>query len=58
MTKLRAVVDLGMSGGGWTKLKKLVRSSPTARRSSRDDKVEGSGRPWHEWRWMDRVEKS
>ena len=27
-------------------------------RSSRDDKVEGGGPPWHEWRWMDRVEKA
>jgi hypothetical protein len=26
-------------------------------RSSRDDKVEASGPPWHEWVWMDRVEK-
>ena len=25
--------------------------------SSRDDKVEGGGPRWHEWRWMDRVEK-
>jgi hypothetical protein len=24
---------------------------------ARDDKVEGGGPPWHEWRWMDRVEK-
>src|ERR1700679_3681102 len=22
---------------------------------ARDDKVEGGGPPWHEWRWMDRV---
>jgi hypothetical protein len=27
-------------------------------RSGRDDKVEGGGPPWHEWRWMDRVEKA
>jgi hypothetical protein len=26
-------------------------------RSSRDDKVEGGGTPWHKWTWMDRVEK-
>ena len=24
---------------------------------ARDDKVEGGGPPWHEWRWTDRVEK-
>ena len=24
---------------------------------ARDDKVEGGGPPWHEWRWMDRVGK-
>src|SRR6202050_3981876 len=24
---------------------------------ARDDKVEGRGPPWHEWRWLDRVEK-
>src|ERR1700678_1111746 len=24
---------------------------------ARDDKLEGGGPPWHEWRWMDRVEK-
>src|ERR1700677_5209883 len=23
--------------------------------SARDDKVEGSGPPWDDWRWMDRV---
>jgi hypothetical protein len=23
----------------------------------RDDKVEGGGPPWLEWRWMDRIEK-
>jgi hypothetical protein len=27
-------------------------------RSGRVDKVEGGGAPWHEWRWMDRVEKA
>jgi hypothetical protein len=27
-------------------------------RSSRDDKVEGGGTPWHKWRWMDRFEKA
>jgi len=27
-------------------------------RSGRDDKVEGGGPPWREWRWMDRVEKA
>ena len=27
-------------------------------RSARDDKFEGGGPPWHEWRWMDRVEKA
>jgi hypothetical protein len=27
-------------------------------RSSRDDKVERGGTPWHEWRWMDRFEKA
>jgi hypothetical protein len=26
--------------------------------SGRDDKVEGGGPPWHEWRWMDRVERA
>ena len=26
--------------------------APTARRGRRDDKVEGGGPPWHEWRWM------
>ena len=35
-----------------------VRSGPTARRGRRDDKVEGGGPPWREWRWMDRVEKA
>jgi hypothetical protein len=34
-----------------------VRSSSTARRDRRDDKVEGGGPPWHEWRWMDRVDR-
>jgi hypothetical protein len=24
---------------------------------ARDDKGEGGGAPWREWRWMDRVEK-
>jgi len=24
---------------------------------ARDDKFEGGGPPWHEWRWTDRVEK-
>jgi hypothetical protein len=33
-------------------------SGPTARRGRRDDKVEGGGPPWHEWRWMDRVKKA
>jgi hypothetical protein len=23
-----------------------------------DDKVEGGGTPFHEWRWMDRLEKA
>ena len=27
-------------------------------RSSRDDKFEGGGSPWHGWRWMDRFEKA
>src|ERR1700722_1022291 len=28
-----------------------------ALRSSRDDKVEGGGPPWQEWRWMDRAQQ-
>jgi hypothetical protein len=32
--------------------------SLTLLRSSRDDKVEVGGPPWHEWRWMDRFEKA
>jgi hypothetical protein len=37
-----------------------IRSSsrPTARRGRRDDKVEDGGAPRHEWKWMDRVEKT
>jgi hypothetical protein len=42
-----------------------VRPCPTARstagrdrRGRRDDKVKGGGAPWHEWRWMDRVEET
>ena len=27
-------------------------------RSSRDDKVERGGTPWHEWTWMGRFEKA
>src|ERR1700679_1689896 len=81
MRKWRAVAHLGMSGGGWTDSKKLLRTGvgelraaffpkaayvavdntakqETRVRCGRDDKVEGGGTPWHEWRWMDRFEKA
>jgi hypothetical protein len=53
---LRKAAYVALGGTAMQEIR--VRCGPTARRGRRDDKVEGGGTPWHEWRRMDRFEKA